>query len=146
MRSQMMADPDCGMKAQTAVLLKALSTIEVELHDRVFLRTLPYCNCREMGFTLTLFGSGVEQENVCFFEHRNSDALCAIRWKGTLPASGAVTADDIPDSVYPDKWSVTKSWKHLDLAGAIEYARGVVSEFSLKCQQAEYAERRKQRA
>ncbi|MFO0906841.1 MAG: hypothetical protein U0835_00475 [Isosphaeraceae bacterium] len=119
----LMADRKCGMNQQAAELLARMSSEIIELPDSMFITTHPYCNCREMGFILRIFSARADSENIAFYEHRNSDQLCAIRWTGDVPISGAVTARDIPESAFPNKWSVSASWPCASYDEAIEYAR-----------------------
>lgn len=37
-------------------------------------------NFREQGYLVSLVNKSNEQLNIIFFEHRNSDALCAVEW------------------------------------------------------------------
>ena len=38
-------------------------------------------NCREQGYVVSLRSEDrSKQLNIAFFEHRNSDAICAIKW------------------------------------------------------------------
>ena len=124
------ADFNCGMNDQAAVLLRALASIEVDLPSGSWISTYPYCNCREMGFVLSIVSANAKRapENIAFYEHRNSDEICAIRWTGRLPINGAVSPSDIPDGVFPDKWSYTESWPWLDIASAVNYALEVIRE------------------
>jgi hypothetical protein len=115
----------------------------IDVPPRVWLSTRPYCNCREQGFVLSVRRSGAKNAlpvNIAFFEHRNSDSLCAIRWEGELPIDGSVTAMDIPEAAYHDKWSVTKSWPFLDIASAIDYARQEIGKEIAMAEAAEVGE------
>jgi hypothetical protein len=108
---QVLADRNCGMNTQAAELLARLSGTVIEVAPGFMLMTYPYSNCREMGFVISVcpLGAGAKK-NFAFYEHRNSDNLCCIRWEGDLPISGGVTCDDIPTEAFPDKWSMTESW------------------------------------
>ena len=68
-------------------------------------------NCREQGYVISLRGQKT-QLNIAFFEHRNSDAICAVKWEGfTL---NPPTIDDIP-STHP--FSQSKWDTDFDVAG-----------------------------
>lgn len=131
-----MIDTTMNMNAQAYALMHFLSTQEphtARYYDgkyRIEIRCKPYMNARERGFVLEI-RQGIGHDPVClaFFEHRNSDALCCIRWTPTFPR-WSYSAEDIPESVYPDKWSVTKSWDYMDLTGAYEYVLDVIQEVS----------------
>ena len=133
-------DTTMNMNAQAYALMHFLSTQEphtARYHDgkyQIEIRCKPYMNARERGFVLEIrqgIGYDSTHDPVClaFFEHRNSDALCCIRWTPTFPR-WSYSAEDIPESVYPDKWSVTKSWDYMDLTGAYEYVLDVIQEVS----------------
>ena len=131
-----MIDTTMNMNAQAYALMHFLSTQEphtARYQDgkyQIDIRCKPYMNGRERGFVLEM-RQGIGQDAVClaFFEHRNSDALCCIRWQ-SAQYEHCYTASDIPDSVYPDKWSVTKSWDYMDLVGASKYVLDVIAEVS----------------
>ena len=39
-------------------------------------------NCREQGYVVSLVSSDNKRQlNIIFFEHRNSDAICAVKWE-----------------------------------------------------------------
>lgn len=68
-------------------------------------------NCREQGYIVSLcsqkFGGG-KQLNIAFFEHRNSDSICAVKWEqnsmNTITIDNAVFGD-----VYKDKYDTSHS-------------------------------------
>lgn len=122
------ANDTLGMNEQAAVLLRALSCENVEVPEGVWFSTLPYCNCREQGFVVSIHRRGTDPVNIAFYEHRNSDRLCALQWVGNTPISGAVTADDIPDDVFPDKWTVTQSWHWMAIGDAVLWTRERIAE------------------
>jgi len=65
-------------------------------------------NCREQGYVISLRSADYSRQiNIAFFEHRNSDAICAVLWEQTT--INAPTIDTIPESAYPDKYSVSHS-------------------------------------
>ena len=131
-----MINTTMNMNAQAYALMHFLSTQEphtARYQDgkyQINIRCVPYMNCRERGFVLEIRQTyGDEPVCLAFFEHRNSDALCCIRWQ-SAQYQHCYTASDIPDSVYPDKWSVTKSWDYMDLTGAYKYVLDVIQEVS----------------
>lgn len=126
--NQKLADRYMGRNQQAMVLLEALSNEEISAPDNVWITTKPYGNCREQGFVVSISKGFDKITNVAFFEHRNSDALCALRWEGRLHITGVVRVDDIPEETYPTKWSVTKSWPYMSIADAMAYMRSVVEE------------------
>jgi len=65
-------------------------------------------NCREQGYVVSLASKNyARQINIAFFEHRNSDGICAVKWEGRILNSP--TINDIPQEVYADKWDVSHS-------------------------------------
>lgn len=66
-------------------------------------------NCREQGYVVMLRGQmvkGNKQLNIAFFEHRNSDSICAVKWEqSTINAPTIDTAKF--GKVYKDKYDVS---------------------------------------
>ena len=122
-----LTDGRAGMNVQAFVLMQAMAHETMDLPPSFFISTRPYSNCREMGFVIQLHRPKADPLNLAFFEHRNSDNLCALRWEGHTPINGGVTPNDIPEGVYPDKWAVAKSWPHLAIADAITWARDQIN-------------------
>jgi len=131
-----MIDTTMNMNAQAYALMHFLSTQEphtARYQDgeyQIEIRCKPYMNGRERGFVLEM-RQGIGHDPVClaFFEHRNCDALCCIRWVPSWSREG-YSASDIPESVYPDKWATTRSWDYMDLTGASKYVLDVIAEVS----------------
>ena len=137
-----MIDTKMNMNSQAYALMHFLSTQEphtARYQDgkyQIEIRCKPYMNARERGFVLEIRqGIGCDPVCLAFFEHRNSDALCCIRWTPTFPR-WSYSAEDIPEEIYPDKWTVTRSWGHMDLKGAGEYVLEVIGEVSPSTKQA----------
>jgi hypothetical protein len=66
-------------------------------------------NCREQGYIVSLRSKDFSRQlNIAFFEHRNSDSICAVRWEqvsgNTITLETAVFGE-----VYKDKWDVSHS-------------------------------------
>ena len=65
-------------------------------------------NCREQGYILSLRDANHEQLNIAFFEHRNSDEICAVKWLQN--SINTITIDTAKfKNVYKDKWDVSHS-------------------------------------
>jgi len=60
-------------------------------------------NCREQGYVLMLT-VGREQLNIAFFEHRNVDGLCAVKWEEWTMNSPTIGTANFGDK-YADKYS-----------------------------------------
>lgn len=63
-------------------------------------------NCREQGYVVSLRNKKREQLNIAFFEHRNTDSICAVKWQqesmNTLTINNAIFGD-----VYKDKYDTS---------------------------------------
>ena len=65
-------------------------------------------NCREQGYVVFMRSkaSPNKQINIAFFEHRNSDNICAVKWEqNTLNAPTIDTAKF--GNIYKDKYDVS---------------------------------------
>lgn len=64
-------------------------------------------NCREQGYVLSLDSKNFRRQlNIAFFEHRNVDGLCAIKWEQkTLNSPNIDTA--LFGEAYQDKYDTT---------------------------------------
>jgi len=63
-------------------------------------------NCREQGYILSL-KHNARQLNIAWFEHRNSDNICALRWEQTS-FPNPLTIDTAKfGNLYKDKYDVS---------------------------------------
>lgn len=124
----MLTSPSCGMNRQAYVLLTAMSLVELDLPDMSGVDTHPYSNCRERGFVISVRNEEGKYMFMAFFEHRNSDSICCVRWIGAPNITGGYTPDDIPKEAYPSKWDTTKSWPYMSIQDVIEWTTEQVSE------------------
>lgn len=68
-------------------------------------------NCREQGYVVSLVNKKREQLNIAFFEHRNSDSICAVKWQ--QESMNALTIDNAKfGNVYKDKFDTSHSVGH----------------------------------
>ena len=65
-------------------------------------------NCRERGYVVIFMNPKREQLNIAFFEHRNSDSICAIRWVQNTINPPTIDTAKFGD-VYKDKYDVSHS-------------------------------------
>jgi len=83
-------------------------------------------NCREQGYVVTLRNKNREQLNIAFFEHRNSDSICSIKWQqesiNTLTIDNAKFGD-----VYKDKYYTSHS---VEYGKAFEMAEWIIKELT----------------
>ena len=63
-------------------------------------------NCREQGYVVSLLNEKHIQLNIAWFEHRNSDAICAIKWFQNSINSLTIDTAEF-EGVYKDKWDVS---------------------------------------
>lgn len=64
-------------------------------------------NCREQGYVISLRAiHGRGQLNIAFFEHRNSDEICAIKWEQFTVNAPTIDTAEFGD-VYKDKYDVS---------------------------------------
>jgi hypothetical protein len=72
---------------------------------------------------LNFYGkNGPKQLNIAFFEHRNSDSICAVKWEEITMNSPTINTANFGD-VYKDKYDVSHSvgyGKILEMAEWIE--------------------------
>jgi len=66
-------------------------------------------NCREQGYIVSLRSKDYSKQlNIAFFEHRNSDNICAIKWEQL--SMNSITIDNAQfGDVYKGKWGVSHS-------------------------------------
>lgn len=69
-------------------------------------------NCREQGYVVFMRAKDRSRQiNIAFFEHRNSDSICAIEWE-QLTVSGnppTIESMDTGGTVYKTKYDVSHS-------------------------------------
>ena len=68
-------------------------------------------NCREKGYVITLRNSAGKQINIAFFEHRNNDCICAVKWIQDTLNPPTIDNAEFGDA-YSDKWDVSHSFKY----------------------------------
>lgn len=84
----------------------------------------PWYNGREKGYVVCV-KIAHKQLNIAFFEHRNSDAICAIKFE--VYTFDPPTPDDIPKTAYKDKWDVSHT---VAVGCAEEMARWIYEEMN----------------
>lgn len=63
-------------------------------------------NCRERGYVVIFNNAKREQINIAFFEHRNSDEICALKW--VQSSINPLTIDNASfGDIYKDKYDVS---------------------------------------
>ena len=84
-------------------------------------------NCREQGYVVILRNQQRKQLNIAFFEHRNSDSLCAIKWPQNTLNSPTIDTAEFGDHCYSDKFDVSHQ---VDPHQAKEMAEWIESQFA----------------
>jgi len=65
-------------------------------------------NGREQGYIVSLRDQkDFKQLNIAFFEHRNSDQICAIKWHQNSFNSITINTAKFPENIYQDKWQLS---------------------------------------
>lgn len=65
-------------------------------------------NCREQGYVVSMRSQNYgAQINIAFFEHRNSDRICAIEWEQTTINPPTIDNIETGGTVYKDKWDTS---------------------------------------
>jgi hypothetical protein len=66
-------------------------------------------NCREQGYVLSLRAPrwGSNQLNIAFFEHRNTDGICAIKWHQNTLNSPTIDTAEFGDECYSNKYDTS---------------------------------------
>lgn len=84
-------------------------------------------NCREQGYILSLNAPrySSNQLNIAFFEHRNHDGICALKWEQY--ALNTINIDTIKDGAYESKWDSDYEVKYGE---AFKMAKWIHKEFT----------------
>lgn len=115
----------------TLMFLQRISVIEESWDDK-FKRydakiwVARWENCREQGYVVSLMNNKRKQLNIAFFEHRNSDEICAVKWQqesmNTLTIDTAKFGD-----VYKNKYDTSHS---VGYGKAYEMAEWIIGELT----------------
>lgn len=79
-------------------------------------------NCREQGYVISLWNKNSDQLNIAFFEHRNTDSICAVKWQQNSINSPTIGTAKF-NGIYKDKWDLSHSVGYgevLEMANWIE--------------------------
>lgn len=67
-------------------------------------------NCREQGYVISMRTKDYKKQlNIAFFEHRNSDSICAVKWEQITMNSPTIDTAKFGKKVYKDKYDVSHS-------------------------------------
>jgi hypothetical protein len=65
-------------------------------------------NCREQGYVISMRNNDYSRQiNIAFFEHRNSDQICAIEWEQVTLNPPTINNAEFCGKVYKDKYDVS---------------------------------------
>lgn len=73
-------------------------------------------NCREQGYCVSLAKNGISL-NIIFFEHRNSDSICAVKWQenGMINTPSLDSPELKKTKWYNDKFAVDKKVPYMHI-------------------------------
>jgi hypothetical protein len=108
--------PDHSATAVLAIVRKIMGegihqSYDNEKSDYLALpQVAEWYNGRECGYIIHMRSRNfARQINIAFFEHRNSDSLCAIRWEQTSMNPLTIETMDKDCCFYKNKYDVSKS-------------------------------------
>jgi len=87
-------------------------------------------NCREQGYVVTMRSLGHKKQiNIAFFEHRNSDEICAIVWEQITTNAPTIDTMETGGTVYKDKYDLTQSFKYGEAQKMADFIYQTLTEF-----------------
>lgn len=84
-------------------------------------------NCREQGYVICL-RKGVEQINIAFFEHRNSDEIHAVKWQQVTVNAPTIETAKFGD-VYKDKYDTSFKVEYGEVIKMVDWIQNELIEF-----------------
>lgn len=85
-------------------------------------------NCREQGYIISLRSKDYSKQlNIAFFEHRNSDSICAIKWEQVSLNSLTIDTADFNGQCYSDKYDVSHRVKYGQVSDMADW---IINEFT----------------
>jgi hypothetical protein len=86
-------------------------------------------NCREQGYIVSLRSKNYgKQLNIAFFEHRNSDSICAVRWEQYAINSITISNAKFGD-IYRDKHDVSFMVEYGEIVEMAEWIERQLADF-----------------
>lgn len=87
-------------------------------------------NCREQGYIVSLRSIDYKKQlNIIFFEHRNSDEICAVKWEQTSLNSLNIDTAEFGD-IYKDKYDVSYTVSYGEIKDMAEWISEQLDQFS----------------
>ena len=87
-----------------------------------------WSNGREQGYVISLENYHEKQINIAFFEHRNSDNICAVEWEQIIYNSPTIDNADFGDK-YQDKSNVSKTVEYGEDIKMAEWIVEILTKF-----------------
>lgn len=85
-------------------------------------------NCREQGYVLSLNNEDYKQQlNIAFYEHRNSNDICALEWEQNT--INTPTIDKLPEGVFRDKYEYSYSVPYGEVLDMAKWINGRLNDF-----------------
>lgn len=86
-------------------------------------------NCREQGYVLSLMSDNFSKQlNIAFFEHRNVDSLCAVKWEQKTMNSPTIDTAQFGEA-YSDKYDTTFDVGHCEVTEMAKWMRDQFIDF-----------------
>jgi hypothetical protein len=86
-------------------------------------------NCREQGYIIRLLsGNYKRQLNIAFFEHRNSDSICAVKWEQKSINSLTIDNAEFGD-IYEDKYDISFNVDYGEILEMVEWIEEQLKDF-----------------
>lgn len=95
-------------------------------------------NCREQGYVVMLTYKYGRTLSIAFFEHRNSDSICALRWEQpAFQNSPNIDTAQFNGACYKDKWDVSHQVEFGKAAEMADWIQGELDNFWRECAHAD---------
>ena len=125
-------DPTFGINNQAIAVLSFMENFTPDFVGSIFnvrFETKPWYNGREKGIVISMIVNFNKTIHIAFFEHRNSDRLCCLKWITDTPYYNHPLDDsDVYTKAYKngDKYSVDASFNY---GGILPCAEFIYDEF-----------------
>ncbi len=97
-----------GANWQAQAVAAYVTCIETDYKANIYEPTIArWYNCREQGYVISLH-VGKSQLNIAFFEHRNSDSICAVLWEEVTINPPTIDSAKF-GNIYKDKYDLSHS-------------------------------------
>ena len=87
-------------------------------------------NCREQGYVVSLNSYNYRRQlNIAFFEHRNSDAIHAVKWEQKTINTPNIDTAEFGDDVYTHKGDTSKSVGYGEVSEMAQWINNELEKF-----------------